>query len=161
MEIAAGTFVTLFAVIGLIALIVSTITEVTKGIVILSKIPVNLRIIVLSLTLTIVTYFAYISYSGKPVKWYCVIASVVTGFVVAYVVLFGWDKFAYLYKRFRNIPPIDITTDSTTDIATDKSATNNDIKVDLSNEATVKNSSSKAATSASDPSTDGTSTSTK
>lgn len=112
MEITAATFVTILAVIGLLALLVSVITEVTKGVVLLSKIPVDLQVIVLSLTLTIVTYFAYISYSGDAVIWYYVVATIVAGFVVAYVVLFGWDKFADLYRRFRNIPPIDVTADS-------------------------------------------------
>jgi hypothetical protein len=112
MEISAVTFVTIFAIIGLLALLVSVITEVTKGVALLSKIPVDLQVIILSLTLTIITYFAYISYTGDAIIWYCVAATIVAGFVVAYVVLYGWDKFIELYKRFRNIPPIDITVDS-------------------------------------------------
>lgn len=113
MDVSAGSLVTIFAVIGLLALLVSVITEVTKGVVLLSKIPVNVQVIVLSLTLTIVTYLAYISYSGEEIIWYYFVATIVAGFVVAYVVLFGWNKFIELYRRFRNIPPIDIVAAST------------------------------------------------
>jgi hypothetical protein len=42
---------------------------------------------------------------------------------VAYVVLYGWDKFTELYRRFRNIPPIDLTTDSLPETAS-KETTN-------------------------------------
>ena len=144
MELSAATFVTIFAIIGLLALIVSVITEVTKGVVLLSKIPANLQVIILSLTLTIVTYFAYISYSGKTVIWYYVVATVVAGFIVAYVVLFGWNKFLNQYKRFRNIPPVDITTDTNSVIPTDKSVTSNDNKVELANVTTIVDSSAAA-----------------
>lgn len=127
MEISAVTFVTIFAIIGFLALLVSVITEVTKDVVLLSKIPVNVQVIVLSLTLTIITYFAYISYTGDAIIWYCVAATIVAGFVVAYVVLYGWDKFAELYKRFRNIPPIDITADSLPETSIEEPSNNTTI----------------------------------
>jgi hypothetical protein len=127
MEISAVTLVTIFAIIGLLALLVSVITEVTKGVVLLSKIPVDLQVIVLSLTLTIITYFAYISYTGDAIIWYCVAATIVAGFVVAYVVLYGWDKFTELYKRFRNIPPIDIAADSLPETASEETTNSSTI----------------------------------
>ncbi len=113
MDFTASTFVTLFAAIGLLALIVSIITEVTKGVAILSKIPTNLQVIVLSITLTLVAYFAYITYSGSVIIWYYIVADIIAGFTVAYVTLYGWDKLIGLYKKFRNIPVIDMTANST------------------------------------------------
>lgn len=109
MDLSAGMFATLLVVIGLLALIVSVVTEVIKDVVFLSKIPTDIRIIVLSLVLTLYAYFAYISYSGKAIIWYYVVATIIAGFVVAYVVMYGWDKLAQLYKKFRNIPTIDKT----------------------------------------------------
>lgn len=111
MDITASVFITILTVIGLLALIVTVITDVTKGVVILEKIPRNVQVIVLSLTLTLVAYFAYISYHEEEIIWYYVVADIIAGFVVAYVVLYGWDKFAGLYKRFRNIPTIGIAPD--------------------------------------------------
>lgn len=131
MDFTASTFVTILAVIGLLALIVSVVTEVTKGVPILAKIPTNVQVIVLSITLTLVAYFAYVSYSGTAVVWYYVVATLLAGFIVAYVVMYGWDKLIILYKKFRNIPPIDktaapisgnttATSEDTIDTLTDK-----------------------------------------
>jgi hypothetical protein len=150
MEFSAGTFVTILAVIGLLALIVSVITEVTKGVALLSKIPVNLQVIVLSLTLTIITYIAYTSYSGDAIIWYYIVATIIVGFIVSYVVLFGWDKFADLYKRFRNIPPIDIAADTSSVTASDKAVTYIDTKIDLMKDTSVIDSSVTTKISTSD-----------
>lgn len=129
MEITTGAFATILVVIGLLALIVSVITAVTKSVVQMTKIPENLLVIVLSLTLTITTYFAYISDSGNEVIWYHMIATVIASFIVAYVVLFGWDKLTDLYKKFRNIPQIDITSDPIQGATSTNSTTLNDNKV--------------------------------
>lgn len=112
MDFTVSTFVTILTVIGGLALIVSIITEVLKGVPILKKVPKNLQVIVISLLLSIVTYFAFISYSGTTVIWYYIVADVIAGFVVAYVALYGWDKLASLYKKFRNIPTLDITANT-------------------------------------------------
>ncbi len=117
MDFTASTVVTLLVIIGFLALIVSIITEVTKGVAILQKIPANLQVIVLSLLLTLVSYFAYISYSKTDIIWYYIVADIVAGFIVAYVALYGWSKLAELYKKFRNIPTLDITAD-TPDVVT-------------------------------------------
>ncbi len=113
MDFTASTFISILTVIGVLALIVSIITEVIKGVTILKKIPLNLQVIVLSLLLTLISYFAYISYSGTAIVWYYIVADVIAGFVVAYVALYGWSKLADLYKKFRNIPSLDITTNTT------------------------------------------------
>lgn len=112
MDFTASTIATILAVIGILALIVSIITEVTKGVAVLSKIPTNLQVIVLSITLTLVAYFAYITYSGSEIIWYYIVADIIAGFTVAYVTLYGWDKLAGLYKKFRNIPAIDLPVTS-------------------------------------------------
>lgn len=133
MEITSITFVTILAAIGLLALIVSVITEVTKGVAMLSKIPMNLQVIVLSLTLTMVAYFAYISYSGHSIIWYYVIATIIAGFFVAYMTLYGWDKFIVLYKKFRNIPLSDINNTTSSDTVSAKSTTS----IDNSNDPVI------------------------
>lgn len=122
MNFTAGDFVAILTMIGLLALIVSVITEVTKDVILLKKIPTNIQVIVLSLSLTLVAYFAYISYSGTAIIWYYVVADVIAGFIVAYVVLYGWGKFTDLYKRFRNLPPLDISVNRASDIKSVASA---------------------------------------
>lgn len=126
MEISASFMVTLLTIIGVLVIIVSIISELTKNITLLSKIPNNIQVIVLSQIITLITYFAYISYSGDTIIWYYVVATIIIGFTVAYVVLFGWNKLIELYKRFRNIPISDITLNTSIDANSDKQDTQND-----------------------------------
>jgi len=104
MGLITSNLVTILALIGLIAVIVSVITEVTKGVGVIAKIPADVQIIVLSLSLSLVAYFAYISYTGTAIVWYYVVGTVIASFIVAFVVMYGWDKLTALYMKFRNIP---------------------------------------------------------
>ena len=139
MDFTAGTFATILAAIGLLALIVSIITEVTKGVAILSKIPTNLQVIVLSITLTLLAYFAYITYSGSVIIWYYIVADIIAGFTVAYVTLYGWDKLAGLYKKFRNIPAVDMTVNSTKHAALTKEVASKETALNMKTPDTIDN----------------------
>ena len=139
MDFTAGTFATILAAIGLLALIVSIITEVTKGVAILSKIPTNLQVIVLSITLTLLAYFAYITYSGSVIIWYYIVADIIAGFTVAYVTLYGWDKLAGLYKKFRNIPAVDMTVKSTKHAALTKEVASKETALNMKTPDTIDN----------------------
>lgn len=152
MELTTSTFVTISAIIGLLVFLVTIITEVTKSVTLLAKIPTNIQVIVLSLTLTMVTYFAYISYTGNAIIWYYVVATLIAGFIVAYVVLFGWDKFVAQYKRFRNIPLSDIADDIISGSASTKSASTNENKVDFANNTSAIDASAAATASTADTS---------
>lgn len=122
MDLITSNIATIFVVIGLLAAIVSVITEVTKGIAVLAKIPTDIHVIVLSLSLSLIAYFAYISYTGTTIVWYSVTGTVIGSFIVAYVVMYGWDKLAILYKKFRNIPIITEAMIDTTTITTTNEA---------------------------------------
>lgn len=87
-------------VIGLLAFVVSAIVEVIKNVKVLKGIPTDLVVIVLSLVLTVASFFAYASYTQLVVIWYMVIAAIIIGFLVAFVAMYGWTKLTDLYKRF-------------------------------------------------------------
>lgn len=139
MDFAASTIAAILAGIGVLALIVSIITEVTKGVAILSKIPTNLQVIVLSISLTLVAYFAYITYSGSVIIWYYIVADIIAGFTVAYVTLYGWDKLAGLYKKFRNIPAVELTENSAKNTKLTKVVASIDTSLNSDLPATVEN----------------------
>lgn len=90
----------LLVAIGALAFVVSIITEVIKGLGFMKKIPTNLVVMTLSLVLTVVAFFAYAQYSSWNVVWYMVVASVICGFFVAFIAMYGWDKVNELWKRF-------------------------------------------------------------
>lgn len=89
------------AALGMLAFLVSVITQVTKEIGVLKKIHTSLQVTVLSVVLTVVAYFAYISYSGTVISWYMIVGAIICGFVVAFVAMFGWEKLYELYNRFK------------------------------------------------------------
>ncbi len=91
----------LITAIGLLAFVISIITEVSKKVPGLKDIPTDLVVFILSIVLTVIAYFAYSSYAGLSISWYMAVASVIAGFIVAFVSMFGWTKLSELYNRFK------------------------------------------------------------
>ncbi len=52
----------------------------------------NILVIIVSMALTLVTFFAYCQINAIAVVWYMVVAAVVLGFLVSYAAMFGFDK---------------------------------------------------------------------
>lgn len=90
----------ILAVIGALAFIVSVITQVIKGIGIFNKVPTDIVVFVLSIGITVVAFIAYMQYTQMAILWYMILASVIAGFVVAFVAMYGWEKLSELWKRF-------------------------------------------------------------
>ena len=100
MEFAITSVTSLLAVIGALAFMVSIITQVFKGVGVLSKIPTDILVFVLSIGLTVIAFVAYMQYIQQVILWYMVLASIMAGFIVAFVAMYGWEKFSELWKRF-------------------------------------------------------------
>lgn len=102
METAINYAAIIISVIGTLAFIVSIITQVTKELGFLNKIPTQAQVVALSLTLTTGAYIAYAQYTYMQLHWYMIAASILAGFFVAFVAMFGWERLQELYKRFIN-----------------------------------------------------------
>lgn len=100
MEIAITSITSLVAVVGALAFIVSVITQVFKGVSVLSKVPTDILVFVLSIGLTVIAFVAYMQYIQQIIVWYMIIAAIMAGFIVAFVAMYGWEKFSELWKRF-------------------------------------------------------------
>ena len=70
MEILINNASVILAVICSICILISVITEFTKEIGFLNKIPTMLQVLVLSLIICIVAFFAVISYKHIAFVWY-------------------------------------------------------------------------------------------
>lgn len=90
----------LIAVIGVLAFIVSLITQVFKGVGVLSKLPTDILVLVLSIGITVTAFMAYMQYIQQVIIWYMIIAAILAGFIVAFVAMYGWEKLSELWKRF-------------------------------------------------------------
>ena len=88
------------AMIGVIALICSIITELTKNSGFLAMVPTVLQVVVTAILLSVVWYCAICAIMGEPVLWYLVVARVITGVIAAFVATYGWDRLHELVLRF-------------------------------------------------------------
>lgn len=90
----------ILAIIGALAFIVSVITQVIKGIGVFNKVPTDIVVFVLSISVTIAAFVAYMQYIHMTILWYIILAAIMAGFVVAFVSMYGWEKLSELWKRF-------------------------------------------------------------
>lgn len=100
MEIMMTYLTTAIAIVGLIAFMVSLITQVFKGVGVLSKIPTDILVFLLSIGITVTAFIAYMQYIQMTILWYMILAAIMAGFVVAFVSMYGWEKLSELWKRF-------------------------------------------------------------
>ena len=91
----------LLSVAGILAFIISVITQLTKDISFLNKIPTSLQVIVTSLVLCLLTYFGYSAYAGISIQWYYVVGTIVGSFIVSYISMYGWEKASEIYDSFK------------------------------------------------------------
>jgi hypothetical protein len=90
---------TVLLVVGVLAFLVSVITQVLKGV--FAKLPTDILVVILSLVLSVGLYLAYISYIGHVFAIYELAGVFVGAFIVAYVAMYGWQKLTDLYNRFK------------------------------------------------------------
>lgn len=101
MEMLFTNMTAILAVIGALAFIVSVITQVFKGVGVLSKIPTDILVLALSIGITVTAFVAYMQYIQQTIIWYMILAAILAGFLVAFVAMYGWEKFAELWSRFK------------------------------------------------------------
>ncbi len=90
----------LLIAVAVICTLVSVITEFTKEIGFLNRIPTSLQVLALSLIISVITFFAYLSYAGIVFKGYYLIAVIFGAFIVAIICCKGWDYLIEIWTRF-------------------------------------------------------------
>ena len=79
------------SIIGVLVALTNIIVQVVKKAV-WDKLPTNVLAVIVSMVLTLVTFFAYCQIKAIAVVWYMVAAAIVLGFLVSYAAMFGFDK---------------------------------------------------------------------
>jgi len=100
MEILFSNVSTILIVIAVICTLISIITEFTKEIGLLNRIPTDLQVLVLSIVICTIAFFAYMSYAEITFVWYYLVAVVFAAFVIAIICAKGWDYLINIWKRF-------------------------------------------------------------
>lgn len=99
MEALFANMTVILAVIGILAFLVSVVTQVFKGVGFLSMIPTDALVLVLSIGITVSAFVAYMQYIQMTILWYMILAAILAGFIVAFVAMYGWEKLTELWKR--------------------------------------------------------------
>jgi len=81
----------ILSIVGVLVVLTNIIAQVLKKAT-WEKVPTNVLVIVISMALTLVAFFAYCSIKSIAVVWYMVVGAIVLGFLVAYAAMFGFDK---------------------------------------------------------------------
>lgn len=89
----------LFIAIGVMAFLVSVVTQVIKDLPGLKNLPTSMVVIVLSLVLCPLAMLALLEYIKQPVTWYMVFACILAAFVVALVSMDGWERLEEIWNR--------------------------------------------------------------
>lgn len=87
-------------IVAVICTLISVITEFTKEIGFLKKIPTTLQVLILSIAICVIAFFAYLSYASIAFVWYYLVAVIFAAFIIAIVCCKGWDYLLDIWKRF-------------------------------------------------------------
>lgn len=89
----------LLTAIGVMAFLVSVMTQVVKAWPKLDRLPTSAVVIVLSLLLCPASFVALMAWQKQPVAWYMLFACEIAAFVVALVAMDGWERLKEIWKR--------------------------------------------------------------
>lgn len=90
----------LILIIGALVAVTNVIVEVVKKLT-WDKLPTNILATIVAVVLTMVSFFAYVSYAGLTIVWYWVVAAFIVGIFVAYAAMFGFDKLKEVLDSLR------------------------------------------------------------
>lgn len=80
--------------------LISVITEFTKQIGFLKKIPTSLQVLVTSIIVCELCLFAYLTYAEIHVVWYYPVAVFFAAFIIAIICTQGWEYLLGIWSRF-------------------------------------------------------------
>ena len=89
----------LLIAIGVMAFLVSAITQVIKAWPGLDDLPTAAVVIVLSLILCPVCLAALLYWQRIPIEWYMIFACMIASFIVALVAMGGWEQVTTIWNR--------------------------------------------------------------
>ena len=90
----------LLTALGALAALTSIVTELTKNLGFLSRIPTDAQVIVTSLLLSGGAACAWAEHTGAALTWYLAAGAVVCGLLTAFIAMYGWATFFDLLQRF-------------------------------------------------------------
>lgn len=79
-------------------IIVEVLKKLTMG-----KLPTNIVVFVVAMTLTLLAFLAWCQIAVITVVWYMVVGAIILGIFVAYAAMFGFDKLRQTIEQINSI----------------------------------------------------------
>lgn len=79
-------------------IVVEVLKKLAEG-----KVPTNIVVFVVAMTLTLLVFLAVCQIVGITVTWYMVVGAIILGIFVAYAAMFGFDKFRQTLEQINSI----------------------------------------------------------
>ena len=95
-----NTIPALLTALGALAALTSVITELTKNLGFLSRIPTDAQVIVTALLLNCGAAWAWADSAGTAPAFQLAAGSIVCGLLTAFIAMYGWATFFDLLQRF-------------------------------------------------------------
>lgn len=89
----------LLSAVGVLAFLVSVITQAIKEMPLLKKWQTNVVALAVSMLLCPISVLIACQYYNMPIEWYYVFASFIAAFIVYLVSTGGWEKVAEMWQR--------------------------------------------------------------
>ena len=89
----------IFIAIGVMAFLVSIITQLIKEMPCFKSVPTVVLVFILSVVLCPLSFLALMAWLAHPVEWYMIFACMMAAFVVALVALDGWERVKSIWDR--------------------------------------------------------------
>ena len=84
---------------GVLAFLVSVITQVVKNLGVLKEVATNIVVVALSIVLTLGCAIAYLQYIKQPILWYYIFACIIAAFIIALISMSGWQAVIKIWDR--------------------------------------------------------------
>lgn len=82
-----------------LSIITNIIVQLIKELI---PVPTNYVVVAVALVLTLAAFLAAVEYFAIPLLWYYAVGAVVIGIFVAYIAMFGFDKFKQAWVSLQN-----------------------------------------------------------
>ena len=90
----------LLTALGALAALTSALTELTKDLGPLSRIPTDAQVIVTALLLNCGAAWAWAEHTSAAPAWQLAAGAIVCGLLTAFIAMYGWATFFDLLQRF-------------------------------------------------------------
>ena len=98
-ELLGGSF-TLLSVVGILAALVTIITEMVKDLWKVRQIPTKLTALAVSFVVVAGAMTVYLNMADIAFQWWYLVAAFFAAFIVGYLSINSWDTLYEIWKRF-------------------------------------------------------------